>query len=1003
MTRILKGLGRGLASLRLTLVLLGLGMILVFWGTLAQASQGLYLATEAFFHRFFLWVEIGGRSWPYFPAGYTIGLFLLANLVAVHLTRFQWHWRKAGIHFIHGGLILLLIGELATSVWQEDYMLRLDEGQTKNYAEAFREVELVLIDITDPEIDRVFSVRGRNLAEGREFEFAELGLTARIKKHFPNSEMHLRRDVPHAEPSQATRGVGRQVAVFPQPRVTRMEDRDMVSAYVELIDSGEESLGTWFLASSLVLNQAFTHHDRTLVIGLRQRRAYIPFSLELVAFTHHRYPGTDIPQTFSSELQLRADQGDLDGRRVEISMNQPFRHSGFTFYQSGFDNDDQTSILQVVRNPSRWIPYISCILITLGMTFQFGLSLRKKRRPKTAAQAQPEAGPNGPVARWVPRVIPAAVVLLLLFQGWRSWTPTDPVQAMGELPVLHEGRVKPLDTVARSTLLLLNARQRVATENGNLSPMEWLQEVLFLPEQAHTRAVFLIHHPEVLDLASLPHGPKRYTFAELRPSLNKIASEAIRVGEIPSQTRSPFEQAIFQLQRQLVIYQRLNHSLALPGSEDFGAEIRTLPEILETALSTWQARRSGESVSSDPITRFQEKIERYRIFAQQAYFAPGFGEEVSPQNPWEPLGYHLEAVLKSGEIPLFLTKWANLISAAQTGNTDNLANAVNPLREEMAKAQPDLAQKVRRELRFHRFAPFAMAMGLYLGVFLLTLGAWLGFSRPLLTTAYRLLSIAFVLHTLGLIVRMLIEGRPPVTNLYSSAVFIGWGTILFGLVVERFYRQGFATGTAALVGFCTLIIAHHLSLTGDTLEVMRAVLDSNFWLATHVIVITLGYSATFLAGAMGLLYMLWWLVFRRATAHSNRVINGLIYGILCFALLFSFVGTVLGGIWADQSWGRFWGWDPKENGALLIVLWNAIILHARMAGYLRLRGLACLAILGTIVTAWSWFGTNMLGIGLHSYGFMNEAFVWLASFAGVTALIALFLLFLPGRWLPVRN
>jgi cytochrome c biogenesis factor len=106
------------------------------------------------------------------------------------------------------------------------------------------------------------------------------------------------------------------------------------------------------------------------------------------------------------------------------------------------------------------------------------------------------------------------------------------------------------------------------------------------------------------------------------------------------------------------------------------------------------------------------------------------------------------------------------------------------------------------------------------------------------------------------------------------------------------------------------------------------------------------------------------------------------YGVVCFALFFSFIGTVLGGIWADQSWGRFWGWDPKENGALLIVLWNAIILHARWGGYARDRGIMAMAIFGNVITALSWFGVNMLGVGLHSYGFMDKAFWALAAFCG---------------------
>jgi ABC-type transport system involved in cytochrome c biogenesis permease subunit len=198
-------------------------------------------------------------------------------------------------------------------------------------------------------------------------------------------------------------------------------------------------------------------------------------------------------------------------------------------------------------------------------------------------------------------------------------------------------------------------------------------------------------------------------------------------------------------------------------------------------------------------------------------------------------------------------------------------------------------------------------------------------------------------------------------------------------VIELFYRNAIGTAVAAVVGFATLLIAHHLSLSGDTLEMMRAVLDTNFWLATHVVVITLGYSATFLAGTIAIVYLV-----RRAFGHvpkSTAVsLRGMVYGVICFATLASFVGTVLGGIWADQSWGRFWGWDPKENGALLIVIWNAIILHARWGGMIRERGMMVMAVFGNIVTSWSWFGTNMLGIGLHSYGFTDAAFLWLSAF-----------------------
>jgi ABC-type transport system involved in cytochrome c biogenesis permease subunit len=171
---------------------------------------------------------------------------------------------------------------------------------------------------------------------------------------------------------------------------------------------------------------------------------------------------------------------------------------------------------------------------------------------------------------------------------------------------------------------------------------------------------------------------------------------------------------------------------------------------------------------------------------------------------------------------------------------------------------------------------------------------------------------------------------------------------------------------------------------------MRAVLNTNFWLATHVVTVTMGYASTFVAGLLAIIYILRGLLTTTLTTPSAKSLARMVYGIVCFATFFSFLGTVLGGIWADQSWGRFWGWDPKENGALLIVLWNATILHARWGGLVRERGLMILAVIGNIVTSWSWFGVNMLGIGLHSYGFTNAAFEWLVIF--VTSQIAIILL-----------
>jgi ABC-type transport system involved in cytochrome c biogenesis permease subunit len=353
---------------------------------------------------------------------------------------------------------------------------------------------------------------------------------------------------------------------------------------------------------------------------------------------------------------------------------------------------------------------------------------------------------------------------------------------------------------------------------------------------------------------------------------------------------------------------------------------------------------------------------------------------------WRSVG---EALRAPGTEP-GLEAWAQIAAAYTAQDAPAFNAAVGAALAAVRERQPGLVDEARHEILFNRAQPFYLGMVLYVLALLVLFASWLWKPHVLQPTAFSLLVVGALVHTAGLASRVVLQGRPPVTNLYSSAVFVGWGAVLLGVVLERLYRRGFATAVAAASGFASLLVAHHLTGDGDTMEMMRAVLDSNFWLATHVITITIGYSGTFLAGAIAIAY-----VFRRHLVRvldpaASKALVSMTYGIICFALFFSFVGTVLGGIWADQSWGRFWGWDPKENGALLIVLWNAIILHARWGGYVREKGIMAMAIFGNVITSLSWFGVNMLGVGLHSYGFMDKAFWALFAFiASQLVLVAL--------------
>ena len=361
-----------------------------------------------------------------------------------------------------------------------------------------------------------------------------------------------------------------------------------------------------------------------------------------------------------------------------------------------------------------------------------------------------------------------------------------------------------------------------------------------------------------------------------------------------------------------------------------------------------------------------------------------------PGEEWISLGQSLVESMDSESLDPLVVDWAEASTAFQQRDPFRFNEAINGILESYRERSDERAGKTGFEYFFNTFAPFYYSMEIYLLIFIVAAFSWMIWPQLLSKAAFWLLLLAFAVHTFGMIARIYIQARPPVTNLYSSAIFVSWAAIPLCLYLERRTRNGIAAAAAAVLGFTTLIIAHHLSFSGDTLEMMRAVLDSNFWLATHVPTVTLGYSATFLAGLIAAIYIVRVVLFGGVEARTEKSILGMVYGAVCFALLFSFVGTVLGGIWADQSWGRFWGWDPKENGALMIVLWTAIMLHARWGGLVRTRGFMALAVGGNIITAWSWFGTNMLGVGLHSYGFMDEAFFWLMLFVfSQLAIIAL--------------
>jgi hypothetical protein len=277
---------------------------------------------------------------------------------------------------------------------QRDGQVRLDVGQTRRYVESFRETELAVSDVTGPGYDEVVSIPVALLSGHGVIQYPKLPFLIRPVAYFENATLRMRSQVPNALPSMATNGDGTEMIAEPAPVTYKPDESNWPTGYVEL--SGPEgTLGTWLVSTQLEEPQTFTYQGRTWQLALRARRDYLPFTITLGRFTHDIYPGTDIPKNFASTVQLRSDDG-RDDRSVLISMNNPLRFGGFAFYQAGYANNDHTSVLQAVRNPSWEIPYLSCALIALGLVVQFGLSLFGFFKKRGAAPQKPAGAKAAP-------------------------------------------------------------------------------------------------------------------------------------------------------------------------------------------------------------------------------------------------------------------------------------------------------------------------------------------------------------------------------------------------------------------------------------------------------------------------------------------------------------------------------------------------------------------------------------------------------------------------------
>ncbi len=984
-TRLLAAAAWSLLISHRTCVVLLFGLFVVTWaGTLYQVDHGLYAAQRAYFESWFVLQRIGDLfvasdvpAWlddlaiavP-IPGGMLLMTVLAANLVCGGMVRIARSMRsgsrvpfRIGVMTVHVGIAILLLAGFVRFRHADEGSLTLLEGRSARSYQSFHEWEIaVQRQVGDDRIEEHL-IRGEDFLDATPqasttFRAASLPFTVVVRDATRNGE-----------PRPGERGG----FVLHRNELLPENERNIAACEIEIRRHGATPERTllWGLD---VAGYGFECDGETYGLQLRKRTWPLPFAIRLDRFTAEMHPGTSKPKAFVSEVTVFDAAGDESRARVE--MNEPLRRGDVVVYQSTWGRKDSRpdgalfSGFQVVRNVADQWPLIGCIVMSAGMLLAFGVKLLRFLRSATsaavvvlafagagslAAQAPDAATPHDtPSVRTTPY-------------------PVSVLDVAERMPVQEDGRLKPLLTHASYLLLRVHGRRtlRLPDEASfgplagtSVTPTEWALDMLLFPEQADRYPAFLLQSSEVADAIQLGHDQKRkrdrYSYDELRPALGNLFTLARRYGHRPEAKRSGIEQQVVLLAQNVSDYQRLSDTFA-PARRGF---------------ADWLGRRWQGSASPD---------RELETLLASVSGASGFLRLVPPSDParteWLAPG-DLVGESRGAEAMLAIARRHERIFGART---DMAALAV-----EFAALDAELQAAMERRGEGDALAmevAYLRADWVWRALYAFGLAfvcACLGALSPRRRVAWTATHVAtwvgIVLLVTGIVLRCVLRDRPPITGLYDTILFVTASGAIAAMVLERLQRRRIALSLAAVLGFFGCFVAGRFEqIDGrDTMPTLLAVLDTNFWLATHVTIINLGYAGALLAGFLAHVSLLapW---FRRGTATTGRSELGpSIYGTLCFATLFTTVGTILGGIWANDSWGRFWGWDPKENGALMIVLWNLLILHSRLGGLVRDHGVAMLAVAGNVVVVFSWFHTNLLGVGLHSYGFASglSAAVW---------------------------
>ncbi len=945
--------------------------------------------------------------------------------------------KQGGNVLLHLGVGLLMLGQFMFGDRQQEQRLSLVEGQSSNTMIDLDSIEFTFVKSTDTE-KIITAIPGTRLTKAAADESLisdpALPVDVRVLAFYDNSSL-----VDVKGDNLANAGVGLEIQANPLAKIGGTDNRmNLAAGYVELLSkSSGESLGRYLVSQSLSDREVLVPDGSTkdlfdkvtidgteYQIGLRLHRLVKPYWVQLEDVRRVDYSGSNTVRDYSSFIRI-VDSETGEDRKERVWMNNPLRYRGETFYQSNYTplpGGKEMTGLQVVRNSGWLIPYVACSITALGMLVHFsgtlGRFLRRRQRENRRELGVPNdhedsfllQQPAGP-SQWPVAVGVAGFALFASFMlvPWdavmNAYRPSTRAteydfHTAGKIPVQFGGRVMPLDSYARQTLKSISNKEslkldpipdsmKARVKDEKLSAMQWLMEVAIDTEALRGVEMFRIDAEEVRSELELERRQsKLYSLNEISKNFDRVSDIVDVAAKKEPADQSFKEKKLIELDHRTRQYTLTAAAFRLPMPPEIPAELFPEGTSLQARqmFALRELQRQMEALSQMPAPAIippEEKVASTSVDQPTwSAFSPAFFEMAKSR-------VSLEVPANPG-----IDSFSEMLKSYGDHDTAAFNQAVDT---HLAGVQSfdipgyDLT-RVSLERWMQSNWPTGVAMVLYIMCVVLGLVYFCVDLPRLRQVVWGTLAVALAIHTVALFCRIYITGRAPVINLYSSAVFIGWAAVLFGLVVERIFRRGTGNMLSATAGMLTLLVAYGLS-TGDTMPVLQAVLDTQFWLATHVISVTLGYVATMVAGILGIGYLVAMWIGKDKTA--LRDLYRVCYGAACFGILFSFVGTVLGGLWADDSWGRFWGWDPKENGALLIVIWNALMLHARWDGMVAAKGFSILAIGGNIVTAWSWFGTNELGIGLHSYGFTSGVLMWLSIFIGVQLVFIIAGIFTP--------